>query len=78
MSIPRKVYGRVLAERLIAYTEGVLGEEQSGFRRGRGCIDKVFMIKNVCEKYMEKWKSLCIAFLDLEKAYERVARDAMW
>ena len=30
------------------------------------------------EKYLEKGKDVYFAFLDLEKAYDRVDRDAMW
>ena len=29
----------------------MIGEEQCGFRQGRGCADQVFLLKNVSEKY---------------------------
>ena len=32
----------------------------------------------VCEKYLKKGKDVYLAFLDLEKAYNRVDREAMW
>ena len=48
-------------------------EVQGGFRRGRGCADQTFI-----EKYMAKDKDVYFAFLDLEKAYDRVDREAMW
>ena len=32
----------------------------------------------MCEKYLGKSKDVYFAFLDLEKAYGRVDRDAMW
>ena len=50
---------------------------QSGFRRGRGCTDQTFIVRQVCEKYLRKGKYVYFAFLDLEK-YDRVDRDAMW
>src|SRR5215469_12641453 len=71
-----KVYGRILIER--GLTEGLVGEEQSGFRKGRGCIDQIFAIKCLCEKFREKGRDVYIAFMDLEKAYDRVDREALW
>jgi hypothetical protein len=31
-------------------------DEEGGFRKGRGCVDQVFALKCVCEKYLEKQK----------------------
>ena len=36
------------------------------------------MLRQVCEKMKEKGKQVWIAFMDLEKAYDRIDRDAMW
>ena len=49
-----------------------------GFRRGRGCTDQIFTFRQICEKYLGKGKDVNFAFLDLEKAYDRVDRNAMW
>ena len=38
LSIPGKIYGRVLISRMIESTKEQVGEEQGGFRSGRGCI----------------------------------------
>ena len=56
----------------------MVGEEQSGFRRGRGCMDQLFVVRQVCEKYLRKGKEVFWAFMDLEKAYDRVDRAALW
>ena len=42
LSVVRKVYGRVLVNRIRDETENVIMEVQSGFRRGRGCTDQIF------------------------------------
>ena len=68
----------VLINRIRDKTENVIVEVQSGFRRGRGCTDQIFIVKQICEKYLGKGKDMYFAFLDLEKAYDRVHRDAMW
>ena len=73
-----QIFGRVLINRIRAETEDVLMEEQCGFRRGRGCVDQVFVVRQVCEKYLAKGKDSFWAFMDLEKAYDRVDKDAMW
>ena len=78
LSIPGKVYGRILIERVRLLTEGMIGEEQCGFRSGRGCVDQVFVMKQLSEKMVDKKKSLYAAYMDLEKAYDRIDRDAMW
>ena len=49
---------------------------QSGFRRGRGCTDQIFIVRQICKKYLGKGKGVYFAFLDLEKAYDRVDKGA--
>ena len=78
LSIPGKVYGRILIEKVRSMTEGLIGEEQCGFRSGRGCVDQVFVLKQMSEKCVDKNKSLYVAYMDLEKAYDRIDREAMW
>ena len=41
-------------------------------------MDQIFIVRTVCEKYMAKGKDVYIAFMDLEKAYDRVDRNALW
>jgi len=78
LSIPGKLFGRVIIERVIQQTESQLEDEQGGFRRGRGCIDQVFGLKEMCEKYLGNGRDLYVAFMDLEKAYDKIDRKAMW
>ena len=39
-------------------TEGLIGEEQCGFRTGRGCMDQVFVLKQLSERFVSKGKGL--------------------
>ena len=41
LSAVGKLFGRVLIKRVWAGTEFAIGEEQCGFRQGRGCMDQV-------------------------------------
>ena len=68
MSVLGKVFGRVLIKRVRAGTECAIGEEQCGFRLGRGCMDQVFAAYQVCEKYLANNKDSSWAFMDFEKA----------
>jgi len=78
LSVVGKAYGRILIRRIRDATECVIGEEQCGFRRKRGCMDQVFVVRQVCEKYIGNGKKVFWAFMDLEKAYDRVDRKAVW
>ncbi len=53
-------------------------EEQGGFRKGRGCVDQIFTMKRLVEEYLGKAKKLYTAFMDLEKADDKVDREALW
>ena len=77
LSVIGKVYGRILMYRIMDKTENVIAEVQSGFRRGRGCTNQIFIVRQICEKYLGKVKDVYFAFLDLGKAYDRVDRDAV-
>ena len=78
LSVVGKVYGRVLINRIRDKTENVIAKVQSGFRRGRGCTDQIFIVRQICEKYLGKGKDVYFAFLDVEKVCDRFDRDAVW
>ena len=44
-----QLVSRVLIERVRAGTECAIGEKQCGFRQGRGCMEQVFAVRQVCE-----------------------------
>ena len=78
LSVVGKVYGRVLIERVIECTDGAIGGEQCGFRKGMSCSDQVFAVRQICEKKLEKHQEVFWGFMDLEKAYDRIDRKALW
>ena len=53
-------------------------DEQGGFRAGRGCNDQIFTVRQIMEKTIEKDKVVYMAFVDLEKAYDKVNREKLW
>ena len=50
VSVPGKVYERVLKEKLMKVTEGKVSDEQGRYRKGKGCLCQVFLIKRVVEE----------------------------
>ena len=78
LSVVGKLYARVLIKRVRSVTECAIGEELCGFRQGRGCMDRVFAVGQVCEKYLAYGKDVFWAFMDLEKAYDTIDRQGMW
>ena len=55
--------------------EPELGEEQLGFRKGRGTTDGMFSLRQLVEKRLEKKGHMALAFVDLEKAFDTVPRQ---
>ena len=72
LSVVGTLFGRVLVKRVRAETECAIGEEQCEFREGRGCMNQVFAVRQVCEKYLANGKDVFWAFMDLEKAYDTI------
>ncbi len=59
LSVPGKVYGKAITERVQRLTEEKIGEEQGEFRKGRGCVDQIFSLRMVVEKNIrEKEKTI--------------------
>ena len=55
-----------------------IDEMQYGFMPGRGTMDAIFILRQMHEKHLGKHKSLYFAFIDLEKAFDRVPRKVIW
>lgn len=47
-----------------------------GFRKGKGCVDHIFGLKMLVEKYPDKDRKLFADFMNLKKAYDRVEQVA--
>jgi len=67
LSVPGKVYARVLAQRLSTFAEKCLCENQNGFRKGRSCMDAIFVLRRLMELSREQHQALRIAFVDFTK-----------
>ena len=48
-----KIYAGILVDRVRRVTEGLIGNEQRGFRAGKGYVDRIFTLKQTGEKAWE-------------------------
>ncbi|MGL4932411.1 MAG: RNA-directed DNA polymerase, partial [Aeromonas sp.] len=65
-----KIFERVIDTRLRKIIS--ISPNQCGFVRGRGTTDAIYAVRLLLERHREKNQPVHMAFLDLEKAFDRV------
>ena len=70
-----KVLERLLEKRIRCHVS--IDNMQFGFMPGKGTTDAIFIMRQVQEKHQAKKKKLYYAFVDLEKAFDRVPREVV-
>ena len=70
-----KVFERVIENLLRDKAD--IGSMHFGFMPGKGTTDAIFVFRQVQERFMDKKRPLFFAFVDLEKAFDRVPRDVL-
>ena len=66
-----RVIEKIIRERIS------IDDMQFGFMPGRGTTDAIFILRQLQEKHLAKNKKLYFAFVDLEKAFDRVPRKVI-
>jgi hypothetical protein len=59
-----KIVARVMRRRIERKTEDALGEDQFGFRRGKGTRDVIGMLRITSERALDIDEELCACFID--------------
>ncbi len=74
-----KIFCAVMNERMqrCIRNERVFGEEQNGFRYDRRAEDNIYVVNELIERMKRDGKKVYLAFLDIEKAYDRVDRELL-
>ena len=67
-----RVIEKIIRQRIL------IDNMQFGFMPGRGTTDAIFILRQLQEKHLAKNKNLYFAFVDLEKAFDRVPRKVIW
>ena len=75
-----KLFMMVVRERINEWVEesGMLGDIQGGFRKGRRTEANLFMLERMVEMAKVRKEYLFVAFIDMEKAYDRVDRRKLF
>ena len=79
MNTVGKIFSGLVNDRISECCERnrVMGEEQNGFRKDRRGEDNMFVVSSVLEKGNKMGGKTYLAFLDIEKAYDRVNRSLL-
>ena len=56
----------------------VINDKQCGFMQGQSTTDAIFILRQLQEKHLVAGKPLYLAFIDLEKAFDRVPQEVIW
>ena len=80
INVTCKMCMMMIKERLNNWMEetNFLGDIQCGFRRNRRTEDNMFMLERMMEMAAARGEELYIAFIDMEKAYDRVNRKKLF
>ena len=74
-----KIFSYLINTRVLIFWEQneLLVDEQNGFRSGRSCSDHLFSITSIVRKRLETGSSTFCAFIDLQKAFDRIDRNLL-
>ncbi|VDO74779.1 unnamed protein product [Schistosoma margrebowiei] len=78
LSVPGKVFNRVLLNRMKDTVDAQLRDQQGGFRKDRSCTDQIETLRIIVEQSIEWNSTLYIIFIDYEKAFDSVDRRTLW
>jgi len=78
LSIPGKVLASIVLSRIQEATDGVLRQQQAGFRKSRSCIDQIFTLRQIIERCVAGNTNILINFIDFRKAFDSVQRTMVW
>jgi hypothetical protein len=78
LSASYKILSNILLSRLSPYVDEIIEDHQCGFRRNRWTTDQIFCIQQILEKKWEYNKTVHQLFVDFNKAYDSVRREALY
>ena len=79
LCVPGKLLSNILNDVLYGRLEeqGLIPDEQGGFRVGRGCPEMVFILHSVLLNRLRAGCRTYVAFVDVKKAYDTVCRPGL-
>ncbi|XP_073820509.1 uncharacterized protein [Musca autumnalis] len=74
----QKVLAFIILDRITPVLNPQLRREQNGFRPQRSCSDHINTLRIVVEQSVEFRSPLYLLFVDFERAFDNLNRDAIW
>lgn len=78
LSVPSKVFSRIILNRMKEAIDQKTRKEQAGFRRNRSCTDQINTLRIIVEQSVEFRSPLYLLFVDFEKAFDSINRERLW
>nr|KAG5697989.1 hypothetical protein BaRGS_005807 [Batillaria attramentaria] len=78
LSVPGKVLNRILLERMREAVDPMLRDQQAGFRRNGPALTRLPAYASLWSSHWSWNSPLYINFIDYEKAFDSVDREALW
>lgn len=72
-----KLLSNILYNRLLIYTENIVGQYQCGFRPNKSTTDQLFTLRQILEKTHEWSIDTYHTFIDFKAAYDNVKRSKL-
>ena len=78
ISVPGKLFAKILLRRILFGIEELIDEGQAGFRAGRSCADNIFLLRQLIHHHVIHQEPLILTFVDFCKAFDTVHRPSMY
>ena len=78
LSVPSKVFCRIILEKLKHALDRKLRCELAGFRKEKSCTYHIAALRIKIEQSIEWQIPLYMNFIDFEKAFDSVDRNVIW
>ena len=78
LSVPGKVFARIILDRVHHHLLEHQRPEQSEFTPKRSTIDRILALRVLTERRQEFRKGLLASYVDVCKAFDSVNRVALW
>jgi hypothetical protein len=78
LSIPSKILCSVILQRIKTEVDKTLGDEQAGFGQEHSYVDQIATLRIIVEQTIEWQTSLCMNFIDFEKAFDSIHHHVLW
>ncbi|GBP40273.1 Transposon TX1 uncharacterized 149 kDa protein [Eumeta japonica] len=75
LGVVGKLYAKIFVKRVVNETENKIWDLLAGFRKGMGCTDHFFFLRNIVEKVSASGQNVFCIFIDLGKVYDRLKRN---